>query len=115
MHSLLGNGSSGLSALLRDDKEEDLRLLYWLYRRVPGGLDSVLHITSTFIKEAGKTLMDDPERSGNPVSLVEGLLELRGRMDRNIDGKQRGKGRGEERRRDGEEEDQKINKTDEID
>lgn len=42
MQTLLGSMTSGLAALLRDDKLEDLRLLYWLYRRVPGGLDSVL-------------------------------------------------------------------------
>jgi len=81
MKVLVEMENSGLLALLRDDKTEDLSRMYHLLRRVEGGLTLMRTMTGDMIKETGKQLVQDPERCKDPVEFVQQLLERRDKYD----------------------------------
>mmetsp|Transcript_27729 Transcript_27729/g.70664 ORF Transcript_27729/g.70664 Transcript_27729/m.70664 type:complete len:735 (-) Transcript_27729:440-2644(-) len=69
--------NSGLVALLLHDKYDDLARMYSLFRRVPEGLALVRNMMCDHIKETGRQLVTDPERSKDPVEFVQKLLDMR--------------------------------------
>ncbi|CAA0834686.1 Cullin-3A [Striga hermonthica] len=73
--------NSGLVKMLLDDKIEDLRRMYILFRRVPDGLSTIRDVMTSHIREAGKQLVTDPEKSKNPVEFVDTLLRTREKYD----------------------------------
>jgi len=86
MKVLVEMENSGLVALLRDDKYEDLARMYTLFKRehVRDGLKSVREMTGNFIKDTGKQLVMEPERQKDPVEFVQHLLELKDKFDKVI-------------------------------
>jgi cullin 3 len=62
MKSLAEMEHSGLVALVRDDKYEDLHRMYTLFKRADGGLNLVRTMLGELIKAQGKALVMDPEK-----------------------------------------------------
>lgn len=81
MRALVDMENSGEVALLKDDKYEDLQRMYTLFSQVQGGLALVKEEMASFVKETGKQLVQDPERSKDPVGFVQGLLDLRDKYE----------------------------------
>lgn len=76
--------NSGLVKMLLDDKSEDLARMYNLFRRVSNGLPTIRDVMTSHIRDTGKQLVTDPEKSKNPVEFVETLLEKRDKYDKII-------------------------------
>ncbi|KAL1551018.1 Cullin-3A [Salvia divinorum] len=76
--------NSGLVKMLLDDKSEDLARMYNLFRRVSIGLSTIRDVMTSHIRDTGKQLVTDPEKSKNPVEFVETLLEKRDKYDKII-------------------------------
>lgn len=57
MQALITKENSGLIALLRDDKFEDLSRMYSLFKRVEGGLTLIRTIMAEHVKTSGKALV----------------------------------------------------------
>ncbi|KAL1569813.1 Cullin-3A [Salvia divinorum] len=76
--------NSGLVKMLLDDKSEDLARMYNLFRRVSDGLSTIRDVMTSHIRDTGKQLVTDPEKSKNPVEFVETLLEKRDKYDKII-------------------------------
>ncbi|KAL0421104.1 UNVERIFIED_CONTAM: Cullin-3A [Sesamum latifolium] len=70
--------------MLVDDKSEDLAKMYNLFRRVPNGLSTIKDVMTSHIRDTGKQLITDAEKSKNPVEFVETLLEKRDKYDKVI-------------------------------
>ena len=68
MKSLADMEHSGLVALVRDDKYEDLHRMYTLFKRVDGGLNLVRTMLGEHVKSQGKALVLDPEKVGARVT-----------------------------------------------
>jgi len=81
MKSLAEMEHSGLVALVRDDKYEDLHRMYTLFKRVDGGLNLVRTMLGEHIKSQGKALVLDPEKGKDPVEYVQRLLEERDKYE----------------------------------
>ncbi|KAG2493302.1 hypothetical protein HYH03_008438 [Edaphochlamys debaryana] len=84
MTALLEMENSGLIALLRDDKYDDLSRLYGLMRRVDTGLPTVRSMMCDHVKEVGRALVNDPEKTKDPVEYVQALLDMRDKYERII-------------------------------
>ncbi|KAL0364026.1 UNVERIFIED_CONTAM: Cullin-3A [Sesamum angustifolium] len=84
MPRLVHMENSGLVKMLLDDKFEDLGRIYNLFRRVPDGLSTIRDVMTSHIRDTGKQLVTDPEKSKNPVEFVDTLLEKRDKYDRII-------------------------------
>ncbi|EPS73775.1 hypothetical protein M569_00979 [Genlisea aurea] len=84
MPRLVHMENSGLVKMLLDDKFEDLGRMYSLFRRVPDGLSTIRDVMTTHIRDTGKQLVTDPEKSKNPVEFVESLLDKRDKYDKII-------------------------------
>ncbi|XP_019170675.1 PREDICTED: cullin-3A-like [Ipomoea nil] len=73
--------NSGLVNMLLDDKYEDLKRMYGLFRRVPNGLSTIRDLMASHIRETGKQLVTDPEKLKDPVEFVSCLLEEKDKYD----------------------------------
>lgn len=81
MKTLVEMENSGEVALLEDDKYSDLQRMYNLFGHVAGGLDLIKEHMANHVKETGRQLVQDPERSKDPVGFVQGLLTLRDKYE----------------------------------
>ncbi|XP_022727593.1 cullin-1 isoform X6 [Durio zibethinus] len=73
---LLEKEHSGCRALLRDDKLEDLSSKYWLYCKIPQGLDPVANIFKQHITAEGTALVEQAEdAASNQASNAPGVQE----------------------------------------
>lgn len=68
--------------MLKDDRVEDLTRMYNLFARVANGLGFMKDKISNFVRETGKALVTDPEKSKNPKLYVQSLLDLKDKYDR---------------------------------
>ncbi|KAH6822407.1 cullin 3 [Perilla frutescens var. hirtella] len=84
MLGLVHMENSGLVKMLLDDKFDDLGRMYNLFRRVSNGLSTIRDVMTSHIRDTGKQLVTDPEKSKNPVEFVECLLEKRDKYDKII-------------------------------
>ncbi|KAJ1281042.1 hypothetical protein BS78_04G278300 [Paspalum vaginatum] len=84
MHRLVHMENSGLVNMLVDDKYEDLRRMYALFRRVPDGLSTIRDVMTSYLRETGKQLVMDPESLKDPVEFVQRLLNEKDKHDKII-------------------------------
>ncbi|KAK9152548.1 hypothetical protein Sjap_000028 [Stephania japonica] len=84
MHRLVHMENSGLVNMLVDDKYEDLGRMYSLFRRVPDGLSLIRDVMTSHIRDTGRQLVTDPEKSRNPVDFVQRLLDEKDKNDKII-------------------------------
>ncbi|XP_010512017.1 PREDICTED: cullin-3B isoform X2 [Camelina sativa] len=76
--------NSGLVNMLLNDKYEDMGRMYSLFRRVSNGLVTVRDVMTLHLREMGKQLVTDPEKSKDPVEFVQRLLDERDKYDKII-------------------------------
>ncbi|CAH8349616.1 unnamed protein product [Eruca vesicaria subsp. sativa] len=84
MQRLVHMENSGLVNMLLNDKYEDLGRMYNLFRRVTNGLATVRDVMTSHLREMGKQLVTDPEKSKDPVEFVQRLLDERDKYDKII-------------------------------
>ncbi|CAH9084542.1 unnamed protein product [Cuscuta europaea] len=84
MQRLVHMENSGLVNLIYDDKYDDLGRMYNLFRRVSNGLSLLKDVMTSHIRETGKQLVTDPEKSKDPVDFVQRLLDEKDKHDRII-------------------------------
>uniref|UniRef100_A0A8C4Q0Q2 Cullin 4B n=1 Tax=Eptatretus burgeri TaxID=7764 RepID=A0A8C4Q0Q2_EPTBU len=68
----------GLNQLLDENRIEELSLLYQLFSRVKGGLQTLLHHWSEYIKVFGTTIVVNPEKDR---TMVQELLDFKDKVD----------------------------------
>lgn len=74
--------NSGVVHMLQNQKTEDLNCMYKLFSRVTDGLRTVCDCVSQFLRERGRTLVqEDQESTTNAVSFVQNLLTLKDRFE----------------------------------
>ncbi|CAH8257622.1 unnamed protein product [Arabidopsis lyrata] len=76
--------NSGLVNMLLNDKYEDMGRMYSLFRRVANGLVTIRDVMTLHLREMGKQLVTDPEKSKVPVEFVQRLLDERDKYDKII-------------------------------
>ncbi|KAK1284556.1 Cullin-3B [Acorus calamus] len=84
MQRLVQMENSGLVNMLVDDKYDDLSRMYSLFNRVPGGLSAIKDVMTSHLRETGKQLVTDPEKSKDPVEFVQRLLDQKDKYDKII-------------------------------
>eukprot|EP00882_Tetradesmus_deserticola_P002834 GHRQ01003012.1.p1 GENE.GHRQ01003012.1~~GHRQ01003012.1.p1 ORF type:complete len:735 (+),score=416.28 GHRQ01003012.1:173-2206(+) len=84
MKALVEMEGSGLVPLLMDDKYEDLGRMYSLFKRVDDGLALLRSVMGSHIKEEGRALVNDPEKTKDPVEYVSVLLGMRDKYEASI-------------------------------
>ncbi|KAL3636262.1 Cullin-3A [Castilleja foliolosa] len=84
MFRLVHMDNSGLVKMLLDDKFEDLGRMYSLFRRMSNGLSTIRDVMTSHVRDTGKQLVMDPEKSKNPIEFVESLLEKWDKYDKII-------------------------------
>ncbi|KAL1187759.1 Cullin-3B [Cardamine amara subsp. amara] len=84
MQRLVHMENSGLVNMLLNDKYEDMGRMYSLFRRVTNGLVIVRDVMTLHLREMGKQLVTDPEKSKDPVEFVQRLLDERDKYDKII-------------------------------
>lgn len=78
MKTIVEMENSGVIHMLQNQKIEDLNSMYKLFSRVTDGLRTVCDCVSQFLRERGRTLVqEDQESSTNAVSFVQNLLTLK--------------------------------------
>jgi hypothetical protein len=82
MRALAEMENSGLVPLLQQDRYEDLARMYALFKRVEGGLDLMRAMMGDHLKDNGRALVTDPERTKDPVDFVHKLLQEKDKYDR---------------------------------
>ena len=84
MRTLAEMEHSGIVAMIEDNKIDDLKRAYELYRRVTQptpGLGVIREIMAAHVKARGTQLVQDEERNSDPVQYVQGLLALRDKYE----------------------------------
>ncbi|KAI5931672.1 Cullin-3 [Manis javanica] len=56
--------------------------MYKLFSRVPNGLKTMCECISSYLREQGKALVSEEEEGKNPIDYIQGLLDLKSRLDR---------------------------------
>lgn len=82
MKRLIEMENSGFIWMLRNNKVYDLRLMYSLFRNVPGGEDILRNYLKKEILERGHSLVADTDSVKDTVPVVESLLKLKEKCDR---------------------------------
>jgi cullin 3 len=75
---------SGVVAMIEDNKIDDLKRAYELFKRVTApvsGLGVIRDIMAAHVKARGTQLVQDDERNSDPVQYVQGLLALRDKYE----------------------------------
>lgn len=82
MSSIVEMENSGVIAMLRDQKIRDLNCMFTLLSRVPTGLQCIISCVSKNLREQGRSLVAEDDRSkGNAVLYIQKLLDLKDRFD----------------------------------
>eukprot|EP01114_Cavostelium_apophysatum_P003635 TRINITY_DN1368_c0_g1_i2.p1 TRINITY_DN1368_c0_g1~~TRINITY_DN1368_c0_g1_i2.p1 ORF type:complete len:736 (-),score=233.08 TRINITY_DN1368_c0_g1_i2:74-2281(-) len=82
MKTLAEMEASGIISMLRDDKVEDLKRMYNLFGRVTNGHSTMRDMMSHYVRDTGKSLINDEEKQKDHISLVQSLLDLKDKYDR---------------------------------
>jgi cullin 3 len=81
MQSLVDMENSGLVAMLRDDRHEDLHRMYRLFREVQGGAELIKSSMAAYLVSFGTELVQAPEKQKAPLEFIRCLLELKAKFD----------------------------------
>lgn len=75
---------TGLTHMVDNQKQEDLRLLYRCFSRRPENLNCIVDEMNRYIEENGKTIISDEENIKDPIKFTDRLLDFKSRMDKQI-------------------------------
>jgi cullin 3 len=73
--------NSGCAWMFQHDKVQDLERMHLLFNRVPQTLKEVQRVMIDCICEAGKDILNDPEKVKDPVSFISAILTLKHKYD----------------------------------
>uniref|UniRef100_A0A8C5E8R9 Cullin-3-like n=1 Tax=Gouania willdenowi TaxID=441366 RepID=A0A8C5E8R9_GOUWI len=73
--------NSGLVHMLNSEKTDDLACMYKLLSRAPNGLKTMCECMSSYLQEQEKALMAEKGEGKTPVDYIQGLLDLKSRLD----------------------------------
>jgi cullin 3 len=76
--------TSGCQYMFKEDKLEDLKMMYNLFSRVPSTLDFIRDSLSEYVKKAGLEIVADQETVRDPIQFVQRMLELKEKFDKII-------------------------------
>ncbi|CAN8075215.1 unnamed protein product [Agarophyton chilense] len=82
MNKLINMENSGLIWMLRNDKVEDLKLMYTLFKGVKDGEEEVRSHLKQEVLERGNEIIQDPGNIRDPIALINAILTLREKYDR---------------------------------
>jgi cullin 3 len=82
MKTLIEMEGSGLVAMLKDDKVDDLNRMYNLLGRVSKGHELMRTVMGEFMKESGKAVVESPDNQDKEKSFVQSLLDLKDKYDK---------------------------------
>ncbi|EFA79173.1 cullin C [Heterostelium album PN500] len=82
MKTLINMENSGLISMLQEDKIEDLKRMYNLFGRVSDGLNYMKEVISNHIREIGKEIVMDEEKTKEQTTFFQSLLDLKDKYDR---------------------------------
>lgn len=80
--TLIHMENSGCAWMFQCDKIEDLERMYLLFCRVPVTLKEVQKVMMDCMCEAGRDVLNDPEKVKDPVSFITAILNLKYKYDR---------------------------------
>ncbi|KAJ8894884.1 hypothetical protein PR048_000191 [Dryococelus australis] len=63
--------NSGVVHMLKNQKTEDLACMYKLFNRVMGGLKTMSECVSQYLKEQGRSLVQEEEGGTNAITFVQ--------------------------------------------
>ncbi|KAM9960053.1 hypothetical protein ACTFIW_007286 [Dictyostelium discoideum] len=81
MRTLIDMENSGLISMLKDDKIEDLKRMYNLFSRVSDGLNLMKDVISSYVKEIGRGIVMDEEKTKESGTYFQSLLDLKDKYD----------------------------------
>ncbi|CAE8590926.1 unnamed protein product, partial [Polarella glacialis] len=79
--TLIHMENSGCAWMFDHDKVSDLERMYLLFSRVPQTLKEVQKVMMDRICEAGRDILNDPEKVKDPVSFISAILSLKHKYD----------------------------------
>ncbi|CAK9101449.1 Cullin-3 (CUL-3) (Cullin-C) [Durusdinium trenchii] len=80
--TLIHMENSGCAWMFQCDKIADLERMYLLFSRVPVTLKEVQKVMMDCMCEAGRDVLNDPEKVKDPVSFITAILSLKYKYDR---------------------------------
>eukprot|EP00435_Cladocopium_sp_Y103_P060308 s405_g22.t1 len=80
--TLIHMENSGCAWMFQCDKIEDLERMYLLFSRVPITLKEIQKVMMDCMCEAGREVLNDPEKVKDPVSFITAILSLKQKFDR---------------------------------
>jgi len=80
--TLIHMENSGCAWMFQCDKIEDLERMYLLFSRVPISLKEIQKVMMDCMCEAGREVLNDPEKVKDPVSFITAILSLKQKFDR---------------------------------
>ncbi|XP_014249624.1 cullin-3-A isoform X2 [Cimex lectularius] len=81
MKTIVEMENSGVVHMLKNQKADDLACMYKLFSRVFDGLKTMSECVSLYLREQGKTLVEEQEPTTNAILFVQNLLDLKDRLD----------------------------------
>jgi len=81
MRTLIDMENSGLISMLKEDKIEDLKRMYNLFNRVSDGLNLMKEVISNYVREIGKEIVMDEEKTKEQGTFFQSLLDLKDKYD----------------------------------
>lgn len=83
VRTLVDMDSSGCVCLMRDDKLDDLRRMYELFKRdhSQSTLDILRDSMFNYVKQCGYAIIENQENLNDPIAFVQQILELRSKME----------------------------------
>lgn len=81
MKTIVEMENSGAVHMLKHDKKDDLLCMYKLFARVPQGLETLRDCASRYLKEEGKSLVEDGGQPKTPTEYIQNLVDLKDRME----------------------------------
>ncbi|CAK8698385.1 unnamed protein product [Clavelina lepadiformis] len=80
MKTIVEMENSGAVHMLKHDKKDDLLCMYKLFARVPQGLETLRDCASRYLREVGKSLVEEGGQK-SVIEYVQNLLDLKDRME----------------------------------
>ncbi|XP_060844607.1 cullin-3-like [Rhopalosiphum padi] len=81
MKTIVEMENSGVVHMLKNNKIDDLACMYKLLSRVPEGLKTMSDCVSQYLREIGKSLVQEENISTNAIIYIQSLLDLKDRFN----------------------------------
>ncbi|CAH1731150.1 cullin-3-like isoform X1 [Aphis gossypii] len=81
MKTIVEMENSGVVHMLKNNKIDDLACMYKLLSRVSDGLKTMSDCVSQYLREIGKSLVQEENINSNAISYIQSLLDLKDRFN----------------------------------